>query len=409
MRSIVALACSLAFASPAVSATWVVKASGGGDFTSIQTAIDNVAADDVLLVRAGVYGAFTLSKDLSILGDPLALPLVTGVSLVQTNHARIGGISFGLLDVSSSNGVIVVDECEVRGFGSGLDGCSWAMRVRNCAQVHVARSTIDGRDGNAACEGPGLVVENSTVTLTRCQLTGGDGWGDDFTGYDGRRALLVGGSSVVYVAACDLTGGDGGSPNIPISGTAGDGVPAAKVSSPAELVVRGNTTHELNGGFGGFGGFGGANASYAVDGNGRLVVSGISAAPAAFAPALTLTKPSPAEPFIDMIGDDVPNGFHRLNLWGPAGNVQWLLVSLVPLRTTLFGVDGTLWLSPFQTVLVVPVTTNGQGLSENLLFQLPPSLVGFEGALVTFQSFATGLGAGGDYLATNPAHLLIRR
>ncbi|MFG0318588.1 MAG: hypothetical protein ACF8XB_15035 [Planctomycetota bacterium JB042] len=403
------LFCLLASPSAAEAATWVVDASGSGDFPSIHGAIAVVSAGDVLLVKAGTYPPFTLTKDLSILGDPHALPTVTGVSLVSTHDARIAGLRFWLLDVASSNGVVVVDECETMGAGVGLDGCAWSMRIRNCAQVHVARSTIRGRDGDAFCEGPGLVVENSTVTVTRSELTGGDGWGDDFNGYAGRRALLVSGASNVILAACDLTGGNGGDPNIAISGQAGDGAPAARVSAPATLTARGNSGHEWIGGYGGFGGFPGQDALFAVEGTGTLVFSGVAATPAAFSPALTASFPSPPEPFVDLTNTDVPSGFVRVNLWGPAGNVQWLLASAVPARTTLFGVDGTLWLSPFQTLAVLPIPTKGQALSENLLFQLPPSLVGLESLLVTFQGFATGLGAGGAHLATNPAHVLIRR
>jgi len=206
---------------PAFGATWVVDSSGGGDFTTIQAAINNVAAGDVLLVRAGNYSGFTLIKDLSILGDPLALPNVNG--------------------------------------------------------------------------------------------------------------------------------------------------------------------------------------------SGTLVVSGAALSPPAVSPSLSLTQPVPPQPFIDLINSDLPNGNVRLNIYGPSGNVQWILSSFVPAQGSLFGVQGTLWLDAFQTILTFPVVTKGQGLSENFLFQLPPSLAGFEGAMVTFQGFATDLGAGGTYFATNPAHLLIRR
>ncbi len=404
-----ALFCLLAAPPSAGAATWVVDASGGGDFPSIHGAIAAVAAGDVLLVKAGTYAPFTLNKDLSILGDPNALPTVTGVSLVSTNDALLAGLRFWLLDVAASSGVVVVDECETMGAGVGLDGCAWSMRIRNCAQVHVARSTVRGRVGDPFCEGPGLVVESSTVTVTRSVLTGGDGWGDDFNGYAGRRALLVSGASHVIVAGSDLAGGNGGDPNIAISGQAGDGAAAARVSAPATLTARGHAGHEWIGGQGGFGGFPGQAASFAVEGTGTLVFSGVAATPAAFSPALASSFPVPPEPFVDLTNTDVPSGFVRVNLWGPAGNVQWLLASAVPARSTLFGVDGTLWLSPFQTLAVLPIPTKGQALSENLLFQLPPSLVGLEGFLVAFQGFATGLGAGGSFLATNPAHVLIRR
>jgi len=45
---------------------------------------------------------------------------------------------------------------------------------------------------------------------------------------------------------------------------------------------------------------------------------------------------------------------------------------------------------------------------QSAALKLPAVLTGLEGLVVTFQGFAAGLGGDGNYLATNPVHLLLR-
>jgi hypothetical protein len=59
-------------------------------------------------------------------------------------------------------------------------------------------------------------------------------------------------------------------------------------------------------------------------------------------------------------------------------------------------------------VLLLPYVLAGQEVAVNLTFTLPASLTGLEGLAVVFQGFVAGLGATGNHLATNPAHLLLR-
>ncbi len=398
--------------SPAPAATWIVDAAGGGDFLTIQAGIDQVAAGDVLLVVAGNYAAFQLKKDLSILGRPGGVPKVSGTSVVQTANAHLAGMEFVLLELKNSSGRIVLDDCFVSGQVYGAGGCWHALLIDSCNEVHVSRSTIEGKDGDYYCEGTGVVIEDSRVTLTRCVLSGGDGWGDTFTGYDGQPALDVRGTSEVLIAGTDCFGGDGGTPQVLFGGQGGRGAEAAGVgwSAPqARLTIRGNLGTDIRGGQGGGGDFPGSDALWAVGGYGTLVISGVTVWPQTYGLGLTLIQPSPAQPFIELTGGDGPLATKRLNLWGPSGNVMWLLASLKPAWLSVGGIDGPFLLDPTAILIVVPIPTKGQNLSENLLFQLPASLVGLEDVLLTFQGFATGLGANGAYLATNPAQFLVRR
>ena len=89
MKTLVA-ACLLLLAPASRAATWIVDAAGGGQFTSIQAAIDAAAPGDVLLVQSGFYQAFTLDKDLSILGTAVgSLPYVAGESHLLMDNAEI--------------------------------------------------------------------------------------------------------------------------------------------------------------------------------------------------------------------------------------------------------------------------------------------------------------------------------
>ena len=70
--SLLAFLISLAFAMSAVAMTHVVDIGGGGDYTSIQPAIDAAADGDTILVRAGTYNG-PENRDLSFSGKDLVL------------------------------------------------------------------------------------------------------------------------------------------------------------------------------------------------------------------------------------------------------------------------------------------------------------------------------------------------
>ena len=408
-------ACLLLLAPAAGATTWVVDAAGGGNFTSIQAAIDAASPGDVLLVKPGFYTAFTLGKDLSILGTATGpAPTVIGQSLLLMENAEIAGLRFGTLELLGASGVVLLDEIEVTGSGVGLAACD-GMRVEGCAQVHIARSLLHGMDGTPTCESIGVGIVDSVVTLTGCTVTGGEGWGDGFLGYDGQEGLEISGDSAVLLAQSSVYGGNGGVPDVIFDGVGGDGAVAIRMNSggesaPATCTVRGTSAMILQGGFGGFAGLQpGMDAFAAVAGSGTLTLSGVSYDPENFGAQLDVVMPSPAQPFMHLVGEDVPGAFKRLNMYGPSGTPLLLFASLNSAQLSLPGpVDGTIWLDLGTPVLILPFTLQGPELAQNLTFKLPASLAGLQGISVVFQGFAAGMGASGNHLATNPAHLLIR-
>ncbi|HZL99181.1 MAG TPA: hypothetical protein VFD43_02920 [Planctomycetota bacterium] len=405
--------CLLLLVPASAASTWVVDAAGGGHFTSIQAAIDAAAPGDVLLVMSGNYAAFTLDKDLSILGPATGSPpFVPGESLLLMDNAAIAGLRFSTLEVAGAAGFVLLDEIHVDGNLVGGAACD-GMRIEGCAQVHVARSLIHGKDGDEWCESRALGIVDSTVTLTGCTLVGGTGWGDDFFGYPGIEGLDIVGDSRVLLSQTSVFGGNGGTPEILFGGQGGWGAEAIRVSwsereGPASCTVRGTGSIQIAGGQAGQG-IGGQAAWTAATGYGTLTVSGVSYSPEHFGALLEVVMPRPAQPFVNLVGGDGPRAFKRLNLHGPDGTPLLVFASLHPALLSLPGpVDGAIWLDLATPVLILPVALLGQELPVNFTFSMPAALTGFEGLTVTFQGFAQGLGASGNHLATNPAHLLVR-
>lgn len=413
-RSLAALLVALATTPVARATTYVVDASGGGNFTTIQAAVLAAAAGDVLIVLPGAYGAFVLDRDLAIVGATGGQrPKVNGKSVVQTANARVAGLELLALAVTASSGTVVLDDLDVTGQQGGLAGCDAALVIDGCAQVHVARCEVRGKDGDVTCEGRAVRVSNATATFTKCQLTGGKGWGDSFTGYDGQAALAVTGPSEVLLAATSCTGGQGGTPQILFGGTGGNGAEALQIgkSEPASLarcVVRGSSADLIAGGLAG-GGIGAQNAFAVALGNGTLVISGVAYSPPAFGLGMPVSQPVPPEPYLALVGADEPHSTKRLSIAGPAGATELVFASLGIGTTAIGGLDGAFFVSLGAPLVIAAVPTTGQEFAVNVLFDLPPSLAGLEGTLFTFQGLAPGLGGGGTALASNPAVLLLRQ
>jgi hypothetical protein len=216
----------------------------------------------------------------------------------------------------------------------------------------------------------------------------------------------------VLLAQTSVYGGNGGTPQIAFGGQGGNGAEAIRVSwaeeGPAVCVVRGTSSTVLQGGHEGQG-IGALPAWATATGYGTLVLSGVSYFPQSFSVLLDVQMPQPAQPFINLVGNDGPEAFKRLNLYGPEGTPLLLFASLNPAQLALpTPVDGTIWVDLSTPLLILPFVLAGQETAVNLTFTLPASLTGFEGLGVTFQGFAAGMGATGNHLATNPAHLLVR-
>lgn len=404
-------------ASPHVSAaTWTVAPSGG-DFTTIQAAIDAAATGDVVRVMSGTYGSFSLTKDLALLGVPSATsarPTVTFTSTMANTSGRIAGLKLNRLELTQCSGIVLLDDLEITSNTFGSVGCDAALLIRDCSAVHLARSVVHGKDGDFYCEGAGLVAENSNVTATACSIDGGTGWGDDFYGYPGRPAVLAIGATRLLLSDTDCYGGDGGTPAILFGGQGGIGAPAIELAMNAlpvepRVVVRGDSQTLIFGGQAGQG-IGGSDAYVAVGGSeGVLTFSGATHSPATLSSVLLeVVTPNPPDPFTALVGGDLPNDLKHLRIHGPFGAPSLLLVSTNATQLAVPGVLGSFFVDPSAIVATLPFVLTGQDSPIQLTFTLPPVLLGLENQLLTIQSFTLGISASGAYFAGNPTFLLLR-
>jgi len=79
--------------------TIVVNASGGGDYTRIQWAIDNASDGDVIFVEAGIYyGYVYINKSITLIGVGWEKTIINGngneVIIISANWVNISGFTF---------------------------------------------------------------------------------------------------------------------------------------------------------------------------------------------------------------------------------------------------------------------------------------------------------------------------
>ena len=413
----VVLALLAPLAPPALPAgsTWIVDASGGGDFSSILEAVNAAAPGDVLLVLPGNYGPFLLDKELSILGVPPVKPVVNGTVLVTAPTFRMAGLHLRQLEIRDVTGIALLDDLLVDGLLGPGSGCHHALLVQDSNLVHITRTVVRGKHGDIVCEGPGLVVKDSVVTFTGGEIEGGTGWGDSFIGYDGKPALVAVGSARVTLSGANIRGGNAGTPEILFGGTGGYGAPALNLTGTPlgvkpHVVVRGSALHLVSGGQAG-GGQGSEPAYTVASGmqGSTLVFSGAQHWPEDLGTiGLNVVEPAIAESFATLTGGDEAGNTKRLNLHGPAGVGGLLLIGAELDWSTPSSVTGGIFLDPASLLFAVPVVFAGQDSHISLLFQLPASLAGLEGSLLGIQGFAAGLGVGGTWQAQSPVFVLLR-
>jgi len=388
--------------------SWTVDDNGPADFATIAAAVGSalVHDGDVLLVEPGSYGAFTTSKDLAIVGNEGgAKPSVSGESHVDNvDSFTLAGLDLFELRVLGAAGRVAIEDCEIGHESKVGSGAYETFVIEDCAEVVVSNALLQGKIGDETTyvESPGVNIRNSHVAVVNCEIHGGEGADAFLTGLPGEAGVDIEDGSLVVIAACSITGGSGGS-GVKICSSFG--ASAIRVSDSA-LWVKGNASHVLDSGEDCPPG-----DNYAISGSAAdVVVSGVTLENPPFSPALTiggsLSQPSPPEPFLTVTGEPGPPGPRRLNLYGPAGSVALVLVSLQPLYATLPKIQGgPLWLDPAGQILSLQVPLTGQSISVNVLFPLPAT-GDFAGFTAWLQAF---LPAGGSkWLSLNPGSIVLR-
>ncbi|MEM7309511.1 MAG: hypothetical protein AAF682_22725 [Planctomycetota bacterium] len=239
----------------AAQAVHVVTGSSATGFADIQSAVDQAANGDVVLIRPSAvpYDGFVVDgKGLTIAGElPLVLvrsdatppavvrnvPAGATVHLMNlelrgnTEPAASAALDVWALEAENNAGLLWVQTCRLNSFAGGLEATS-------CAEVALFNTTLDGqglfcgtvqgRDG-----GPGLVGTGSAVDAFDCSFLGGFGCASSSgkAGDGGDGASVVGGR--FFASGSILTGGFGGSTGSTVASNAGAGGDGLELSGTA--------------------------------------------------------------------------------------------------------------------------------------------------------------------------------
>src|SRR5262245_59482204 len=216
--------------------TWTVSPpGGGGQFTTIQMAIDAAAAGDVVLVLAGTYSHFVLNKGLNVVGagpalvtvseagsPPAFLPVqVTGIPAGE--RALVAGMS---VEIASAFPVFGAVFCLGNPTTAAVPGsaCAGPVRLSNLAihpwlhfhrvfagqgtlllmdHVQVSGTPVTGCGGPgnypcnfiAACVRKGVLASGTNLSLGASSVLGNSG--STSLRIEGPVQALVGGSSLL--------------------------------------------------------------------------------------------------------------------------------------------------------------------------------------------------------------------
>jgi hypothetical protein len=244
----------------------IVDASGGGDFTELQAAVNASADGDTLLVRAGTYDAFTLdARALDVVADEQAVVTVMGTvylrNLAASQEVVLSGLtladggffgSAGCLNILDCAGQVRVVDTTVTGAdggSSGFDVGAAACIVRRSSEVALFHCQLrGGRPGVDLCSnargGAGLLVEQATVELFGVSAHGGRLESHPLPlGGDGGHGVVLGQSSVVRASGGAFAGGAGGDGDVGFTNcVCGDGGSGLIVATTATALLRGTTT-----------------------------------------------------------------------------------------------------------------------------------------------------------------------
>jgi len=392
---------TLALALVLAPQTFVVDAGGGGDFTTIQAAIDASSDGDVLLIQPGEYLGFLLDKELSLLGPASGpAPVVISESTIQGAAGfTLSGLTLPRMTISAVAGHGEIDRCTV------LSPSQWGVALYGCDRIQIERSVIEVETNFYYSSGPRAAVyaSDSDVTLVECQLRGGDSAsGMD---YDAGGAGLWATTSNSLVVNTGAQGGVGGtySALFTFCEPGGHGF----VAEGGQLVLRGSGTAAA----GGPGGFGCADGTsiYALAGA-HVLVGGYETPDGLLTLSGGAVQATTGEPFLTLLGQDGPGTARRLRIAAEVGDAVIVVGSVGSAHLAVPGLEGLVGVDPAQIFFTLPVSGTGLLAPQTVQLPLPASFAGLSGLSVHFQGVAPahpGTLNPSDALLTNPVTLAL--
>ncbi len=393
-------ACSLLFSQT------IVDASGAGDFVDLQDAIDAASAGDVLLIQPGDYAAFTLDKQLSLLGPTVgAKPKIVGTSTIDGAAAfTLAGLDLERLDVRSVAGHGEIDACNVS------SPAQRGISIFDCERIQIERTSVAVTGDYyslSSSVGPGaaLYCEHSNVTVVACSLTGGNSAEGELEYTDGGEGLYAVASDVL-VADTDARGGVGGSFDSIFSFCEVGGSSFANYGG--QLVLRGSGSL-ANGGEGGS--FCADGASVLSADGGVALVSGYDTPNGFQMLGGGSVSASADEPFLTLLGSDAVGTARRLRLHAGVDEPVLVFGSTASAALAIAGFEGWIGIDAGQIVFSTLLVGQGVLSPKTLTLNLPQDFVGLQGKTLHFQGvapFASGTLDPSAILLTNPTALVLR-
>ncbi len=217
----------------------IVDVNGDRNYASIQAAVNDANAGDVLLIGAGTYSGFTIDKPLSLIAAPAGASVSVGGNIRIENVAG-GSVVLSGLEVTAG-ATPAVDPCAVVGcddvrfyscifqthpgftsWSPGINVASTASFVLDsCTAIGSSNPGSSYSDGGQG--GSGLFLFQSSAAISSSTLTGGSGGDGIRNGGEGGSGMSIV-DSVAFVSGSMLTGGDGGEGLFGNHGLGGHGV-----------------------------------------------------------------------------------------------------------------------------------------------------------------------------------------
>lgn len=240
-------ALAAALLAPVDAAVFIVDVNNGPGthFLQIQPAIDAASPGDVLIVRAGYYRAFTLTKGISIVAEKFLAPDIVVVDpgcvirgVPAGEKALLKEVFLGNLKILDCAGLVAADVLMLTPPSTLLGpGDTSVLEIRHCADVRMRQFGINPGNGSGR---DGVVVANARFEVDGASIDGARGP----AGASGGAGIRCEAGAAVQVSFSQVRGGEVGAGG-PTAGT------AIAVAHGAHVAVNGTIENRIVGGWGG--------------------------------------------------------------------------------------------------------------------------------------------------------------
>ncbi|MEM7202758.1 MAG: hypothetical protein AAF628_21000 [Planctomycetota bacterium] len=258
MRALSPIAFTLAASLlPAQGVTWIVDQAGGpgSQFAEIAPAVAQAADGDTIVVRNGTYGGFATSKALTVLGEGSVVisdgPGIPTFPFAIEPTVEIHDLPAGAVFVAKNLRI----EAHTFRDGLRLEDNQGRVHLQNVSSVLVSwpeqsgtgawilRSSAVTWNGGQLHGRPCLSATDSLVSLASMQINGSSACGAGICSTIGALEAIHARNSTLQLSRCDVSGGSGFGFTVVFP----DGKPAI-IANDSALTVTGDDTTSIRAG-----------------------------------------------------------------------------------------------------------------------------------------------------------------